>query len=441
MPVFLGLAGVVLALLGDQVLASRWSPAALAATHFIVLRALAPVMCGALLQIAPVLLGAPYPRVRLVAGLTGAGLALGSIAIGSGFWRGCPPCWSVAACWLGWACRCSFASFRALRTAAVAEACDPVDGTAGDSGTGCCHDSRPVARVRAPGLDRGCRSILWVDARGVGLAGWIGLLSFGIGMQLIPLFYDPPVCADGSACIAGRGRLHLTLMLIPGLLPHAAGVPRQWFVGTSSPPTQHTIAALWHEQRRQRPRHDANLYLWQASHISLLAATALWLCDGPSSDSARHAAWLGTVSFIVGALLKIVPFLSWLDLQQRLVSRTLHGFSAATPERVVERIAFERHCRDVGDGTSAPVTRCICCRCWFISLACCWSCSHCYRGRARAFRPGSARCALQQMRRRPGLMRPAPAAWSLWSRCYGCAIQDLACSDDDRRAAAQLPVQ
>ena len=40
-------------------MASRWAPAALATTHFLVLGALAPVMCGALLQMSPVLLGAP----------------------------------------------------------------------------------------------------------------------------------------------------------------------------------------------------------------------------------------------------------------------------------------------------------------------------------------------------------------------------------------------
>ena len=85
MPLFLGLAGLVLAWQGDLVLASRWTPAALAVTHLIVLGALAPVMCGALLQISPVLLGAPYPGVRLVARLTAAGLGLGSVLLGSGF--------------------------------------------------------------------------------------------------------------------------------------------------------------------------------------------------------------------------------------------------------------------------------------------------------------------------------------------------------------------
>ena len=63
MPPFLALAGLVVAWQGDQVLLSRWTPAALAVTHFLVLGALAPVMCGALLQISPVLFGTPFPRV------------------------------------------------------------------------------------------------------------------------------------------------------------------------------------------------------------------------------------------------------------------------------------------------------------------------------------------------------------------------------------------
>ena len=44
LPFFLVLAGVLLASQGDQLLASRWTPAALAATHFLVLGALAPVL-------------------------------------------------------------------------------------------------------------------------------------------------------------------------------------------------------------------------------------------------------------------------------------------------------------------------------------------------------------------------------------------------------------
>lgn len=329
MPVFLGLAGVVLALLGDQVLASRWSPAALAATHFIVLGALAPVMCGALLQIAPVLLGAPYPRVRLVAGLTGAGLALGSIAIGSGFLARMPTLLVGGGVLVGLGLSVFLlASFRALRTAAVAKRATlwtvrlAIVALAVAMILGLLLASVRQAWIELP------QHPYWVDAHVAwGLAGWIGLLSFGIGMQLIPLFYTtPPFAPMVQRALPVVVVCTLTLMLIPGLLPHAAGVPRQWFVGIlfATYPA-YAVAALWHEQRRQRPRHDANLYLWQASHISLLAATAFWLCDGPSSVLGMLL--LGTVtSFIVGALLKIVPFLSWLDLQQRLVSGRYKGF-------------------------------------------------------------------------------------------------------------------
>ena len=85
MPTFLALAGLVLAWQGDQVLLSRWTPAALATTHFLVLGSLAPVMCGALLQISPVLLRTPYRRPRRVARFTAAGLGIGSLLLGVGF--------------------------------------------------------------------------------------------------------------------------------------------------------------------------------------------------------------------------------------------------------------------------------------------------------------------------------------------------------------------
>jgi hypothetical protein len=90
LPPFLALAGIMLACDGRAMVASRWHPATLALTHLLVLGVLTPVMCGAVLQVMPVLLGAPVSRVRALAGWTAAGLATGTLLLAGGFMAGRP---------------------------------------------------------------------------------------------------------------------------------------------------------------------------------------------------------------------------------------------------------------------------------------------------------------------------------------------------------------
>ena len=87
-PLFLLAAGAVLVWSGPEALTWRGSPAALAATHFVTLGFMTMVMAGAMLQMLPVLAGAPVPHVETVAALVHVGLALGAAALGVGFLLG-----------------------------------------------------------------------------------------------------------------------------------------------------------------------------------------------------------------------------------------------------------------------------------------------------------------------------------------------------------------
>ena len=58
-----GMAIAVGALVDDAIIATRWSPAALAATHLLTVGFLGQIMVGALLQLLPVLAGVPLPRL------------------------------------------------------------------------------------------------------------------------------------------------------------------------------------------------------------------------------------------------------------------------------------------------------------------------------------------------------------------------------------------
>ncbi len=322
MPLFLGLAGLVLAWQGDQVMLSRWTPAALASTHFIVLGALAPVMCGALLQIAPVLFGAPYPRVRLVAGLTAAGLGIGSLLIGTGFLTGIAVLLLAGGLAVAggllvflagsyWALKSASAgsqqSLRSVRLAVLALAVTVGLGV-----------TLALARLGWLQLPEYLR---WVDTHvSWGLAGWIGLLLAGVGMEIIPMFYiSPPFSAWLKRALPFAVTGLLLLSTLFGVVKTAPMV-LQFTVGALFVVhLLYNIAALYLEQRRRRPRRDANLWLWQGSHVAVLGAFLAWL--GGASHSLVGILLLGSaLSFMIGSLMKIVPFLSWLDLQQRRVA-------------------------------------------------------------------------------------------------------------------------
>ena len=62
-PLFLLCSACILAWQGEVILVSRWSPATLAVAHLIAIGFLGQVMCGALLQMLPVIAGAPVPAV------------------------------------------------------------------------------------------------------------------------------------------------------------------------------------------------------------------------------------------------------------------------------------------------------------------------------------------------------------------------------------------
>ena len=348
MPFFLCLAGLTLAWQGDQVMASRWAPAALATTHFLVLGALAPVMCGALLQMSPVLLGAPYPRVRLVARLTAAGLGLGGVLTGGGFLLSRPGMLlsggGIAVAGLlvflvGSFLALSAASGRretlwAVRLAALALAVTIALGLT-------------LAMVRYGWLQLP-QHLRWIDMHVAwGLAGWVGLLLAGVGMEIIPLFYISPAFAAGLKRVLPFAVIVLLLLVVglPGLPPSLAQALWQWLVSVLF--VVHLLYnanALYVQKRRQRPRRDANLWLWQLSHVAVFAAFFAWFFD--ASDSLLGVLLLGGgVSFVIGSLMKILPFLTWLDLQQRRVAGghlqvSLPRLRALLPEALANGVAW-----------------------------------------------------------------------------------------------------
>ena len=347
MPPFLALAGLVLAWQGDQVLLSRWTPAALAATHFVVVGALAPVMCGALLQIAPVLFGRPFPHVRLIARLTALGLGAGGLLIGGGFLAshttmlfagGLLTALGLLVFLLG--------SFRALSLrAAIA--------------TASLWTVRLSALALAVTVALGLTLVLsragwlvlpghlaWVDIHaGWGLAGWVGLLLAGVGMEIIPLFYISPPFPTWLKRILPPTVFGLLIVIsMLGARQDSPAVLHGMMVALFLVHLLYNAVALYVEQRRQRPRRDANLWLWQGCHVAVFCAFVGWLGGAPPS-LVGMLLLAGALAFMVGSLMKIVPFLSWLDLQQRRVGGqylhvSLPRLGSLLPQGAANRIAL-----------------------------------------------------------------------------------------------------
>src|SRR3569833_1424030 len=78
------LAAALLGVMDPALLASRWTPQALALTHALTLGFLAMAMLGALMQMLPVVAGSPLPRPRAVAWLVQGPRARGARARGAG---------------------------------------------------------------------------------------------------------------------------------------------------------------------------------------------------------------------------------------------------------------------------------------------------------------------------------------------------------------------
>jgi hypothetical protein len=341
-PPLLGVAGLLLAWQGEQVLGPHGTPTSLALAHLLVLGVLAPVMCGVLLQIAPVLLGVPYPRVRLVARLTAAGLGGGSLLLAAGFLSGHPGVLLGGSLTADAGLVVFLAgSYKALRAAAGR------------------REALWAARLAALALavtavlglalalSRGGWLTLpqhprWVDTHAAwGLAGWVGLLLAGVGMQLVPLFYVTPSFPGWIRRALPFAVFGLLLLATAsgGLLPS----PELPIAGLFLVYLLHGVAALRVEQRRQRPRRDACLWLWQASHLMVPAAFLAWL-GGAGHGPVGTLLLGGALSFVVGSLMKIVPFLGWLDLQQRRIAAPgsqvkVPRLRALLPERQAHAIA------------------------------------------------------------------------------------------------------
>ncbi|MDP3125068.1 MAG: hypothetical protein Q8M84_05475 [Thiobacillus sp.] len=332
-PLFL-LAAAGLIMFSPEALAARWTPQALALTHALTLGFLAMTMLGALLQMLPVVAGAPQPNPRLVAWLSHVALTLGSIALIGGFLTARSTAFGAGIVLLGSGLAVFLAAAAISLTRAVASA--------------------TVNGMRLALISLGITVLLGValallrtgwwappaaDAVraahvGFGLLGWVLLLVIGIAYQVVPMFQiTPPYPPRLSRWLGGAAFALLCLHAAAPLLPEPVAAAATLLAGSGLAAVILTFAlhTLRLQSRRRRKLPDVTLDFWRFAMASLIASVAVWLVAQFSpawADSDAYPLLLGVlfvggfaVSVVNGMLYKIVPFLAWFHLQAQLQAR------------------------------------------------------------------------------------------------------------------------
>ena len=330
-PWFLMLAALVLLAHGPDALASRWTPALLAATHLVTLGFMSMVMLGALFQLLPVVAGVPIPRPALVAAVVHPALSVGALLLAAGLLFALPWALRAAVALLGvafavflgaagWALVRSAVrddSVRAIRLAVFALLVTVV--------LGLWLASALAWRRSVPLLELVAQHVGW------GLAGWTALLAIGVAVQVVPMFqltpsYPPRISRVLAPALFGA----LAAWSFSSLLGWS-GIARLFGAASALAILLYAGATLALQRRSRRPWHDATLLTWRAGMASLIAAAALWILrELPVVDERAHLL-LGmlflagfALSAIVGMLYNIVPFLLWIALRRRVQARVPH---------------------------------------------------------------------------------------------------------------------
>ncbi len=329
-PLFLVLAAALLLWRGPEALQWRLTPAALALTHLFTLGFMSMVMVGAVMQLLPVLAGAPIPRPLAVAAVVHAALGLGTLSLAAGFVFAAAWLFKAGAALLGagfavflgavaaglWRSRVRNTTVRVLRLAFLSLALAATLGVA--------LASRSGWGIALPAAFADLHPA-WA------LLGWTGLLALGVAYQVVPMFQLTPAYPRAMVRYLGA--------IVFGLLVLWSGA--SWLGGAWRPAADLCALALAGayisfgattivlQQRRKRRQTDITLAYWRLGMASLIAATALWALRilAPAAFPERADMLIGLLallgfagSIINGMLYKIMPFLAWFHLQS--ASRT-----------------------------------------------------------------------------------------------------------------------
>lgn len=341
-------AGLLLMFVGGDLLASRWTPGALAGTHLLVAGFMLQAMCGALLQFVPVATGGNIWQPGRVAAWVHPLLIIAACLLAAAFLIQYPALFMAAASGfvlaLGlygtavglalWRTPARGGTIAALRIALI--------GLLVTLGLGV-----TLAWGLAHQTDLPLLALTDVHAAW-GLGGWSLLLLAGVAYFVVPMFQLTPAYPAWVA----RGLPWLLFALLLAWSLQLFGLPdgaREvvWFCGLGTAGGFGAVTLMLQSRRRRKVR-DTSLLFFRTAMACLVAlplsALLFVALPGVGADP-RAAVWLGVlaivgvfVSAINGMLYKIVPFLNWLHLQRlcppNSLPPTMHQM---IPERAMRR--------------------------------------------------------------------------------------------------------
>ena len=352
-PLFALLAGLMLLYLGPDLLQTRWSLPMLGFTHAMTLGFLGMIMCGALFQMLPVVAGAPVRNERLVALIVHALLTSGTALLVGGF---------VFANTLAFKFAIPFLAVGFLvMIVAIARSLLAAPRS---------HDTVRGMRIAVIGLTITVALGVYLGAayawgiplaRGVltnlhlswGLLGWVATLVVVVAYQVVPMFQMTPEYPVrlrrflAMAIFIALCALTLVEILAPDL---SLSLLLKATVAICL-----TVFSVWTlilQTRRRRKLPDVTLDFWRLGTVSLILAILWWVAGqfgGSWVHSNRYELVLAllfiggfALSVVNGMLYKIVPFLVWLHLQNRLLA-DVSMVGAAVPN--MKQILPDRRCR------------------------------------------------------------------------------------------------
>jgi hypothetical protein len=321
-PVFLALAGGLLAMDGLALLVTGWAPPTMALVHLLTLGVLGAAMWGSLYQLVPVVAGARVPGAGFAPGVAAA-LGLGTLALAAGLRFGVPGAlWAAVGLLLlalgaflgpvGWALVRAPArgpTVLGLRLGALCFAVLAGLGLRLALGhAGHADGSMPAARAD-----------LLLAHVGLGLFGWVGGLIAAVAGQVMPMFF---LARGPGPRVSTALALGHALPPLGSALALLAGAPfgvLQAFVGLAAVVALlvQPVLSLGALARRKRRRPEASLRLFVlsgvAAPLALAAGFALalteWPPAGPLFGWCALVGW--ALSLVLGMLTRIVPFLLW----------------------------------------------------------------------------------------------------------------------------------
>lgn len=325
-PLFGIAAGVLLLLQGSEVLQSRWSAGALAATHLLVAGFMLQAMCGALLQFVPVAAGGNIWRPALIAGFVHPLLVASAVLLVAAFLTQRSGLFTAAAhgftFGLGvfllavghalWRTPARGATILTLRLSVAGLFVTLAFGVWLAIG---------LARARdMPLLDLVDVHAAW------GLWGWGLMLVSGVSYFVVPMFQLTPAYPAWLTRSFPWLLLLILLLWSMQLAGYSNGVRKTILLAALLAGGVFAATTLYLQGRRRRKVGDTTLQYFRLAMLCLLLLPvflAMSLFYPELQEDPRFPVGMGVLvivgvffSTISGMFYKIVPFLGWLHLQR-----------------------------------------------------------------------------------------------------------------------------